>query len=105
MNSKSSETLMEKSPSRQCERRRVDLRFKLGGIDDQGRFFEESIITHDLSECGGSFSSPKSIRVGSTLKLADASGFISLIHIAWSRTESDNNRSNYGFRFIDPLKE
>ena len=105
MNSTKCETLMEKSLSRQCERRRVDLPFKLGGMDDQGRFFEESIITHDLSECGGSFSSCKSIRVGSTLKLADASGFISLIHIAWNRKESDDHNLNYGFRFIDPLKE
>ncbi|MCI0626980.1 MAG: hypothetical protein L0387_35925 [Acidobacteria bacterium] len=78
--------------------------FHLGGLDSLGQFFEESIVTRDLSECGGSFASSHPIQVGSTLKLADSAGFLSLIRIAWSR-ETGQSAQNYGFWFVQPLEE
>ncbi|MSO23936.1 MAG: hypothetical protein EXQ58_12000 [Acidobacteria bacterium] len=61
-----------------------------------GVFFEDFIVTRDFSECGGSFATTYPIEVGSTLKLADSTGFLSLIRIAWSR-QSGKNSQNYGF--------
>lgn len=89
---------------RQCERLKAELPFHLGGLDSMGRFFEDSIVTRDFSVCGGSFASIYPIQVGSTLKLAGSTGFLSLIRIAWSRQGSQNSR-NYGFWFVQPLEE
>lgn len=90
---------------RQCTRRKVHLQFHLGGVDVRGEFFEEVVVTHDISECGGSFSSIQSIPVGSTLKLADTAGFLSLIRIAWSKPRGSDPFLNYGFSFVHPLDE
>lgn len=88
---------------RQCPRQKVQLPFHLGGLDSLGRFFEDSVVTRDFSAGGGSFASPHTIPVGSTLKLADSTGFLSLIRIAWSR--QTENSQNYGFSFVHPLEE
>ena len=64
----------------------------------------DRIVTRDFSECGGSFASNQSIEVGSTLKLADATGFLSLIRIAW-RGPGSESAQNYGFWFVQPLAE
>lgn len=89
---------------RQCARQKAQLPFHLGGLDSLGRFFEDLIVTRDFSQCGGSFASAYPIEVGSTLKLADSSGFLSLIRIAWSR-QSGQKSQNYGFWFVQPLEE
>ena len=89
---------------RQCARRKAELSFQLGGLDSLGSFFEDFIVTRDFSECGGSFATTYPIEVGSTLKLADSTGFLSLIRIAWSR-QSGQNSQNYGFWFVQPLEE
>ena len=89
---------------RQCARQKVELPFHVGGLDSLGSFFEDRIVTRDFSECGGSFVTDHSIRVGSTLKLADSTGFLSLIRIAWSR-ERDKHTQDYGFAFVQPLEE
>ena len=91
--------------SRQCARRNVHLEFNLGGVDDRGQFFEEAIITHDLGEGGGSFILNRSIPIGSTLRLADTAGFISLISIAWRNPQNHPSFISYGFRFVHPLEE
>ena len=90
---------------RQCKRHRIELHFRLGGKDEQGAFFEEEVVTRDLSECGGSFASKRPIKVGSTLRLADHSGFISMINIAWGNGLDQLNTALYGFRFLFPLEE
>ncbi|MFN8007621.1 MAG: hypothetical protein U0V70_11460 [Terriglobia bacterium] len=90
---------------RQCTRHRVELHFRLGGKDEQGAFFEEEVVTRDLSECGGCFSSNRPIKIGTTLSLADHSGFISMIHITWGNVVDQLNISRYGFRFLFPLEE
>ena len=89
---------------RQCARQKVELPFRLGGLDSLGRFFEDFIVTRDFSECGGSFTSIYSIKVSSTLKLADSTGFLSLIRIAWCRQVSPGSQ-DYGFAFVQPLEE
>jgi hypothetical protein len=89
---------------RQCARQKVELPFHLGGLDSLGRFFEDRIVTRDFSECGGSFATDHSIQVGTTLKLADSTGFLSLIRIAWTR-QLDNHAQDYGFAFVQPLEE
>ena len=89
---------------RQCARQKAELPFHLGGLDSLGCFFEDSIVTRDFSECGGSFVSTYRIEVGSTLSLADSTGFLSLIRIAWSR-QSGPNSQDYGFWFVQPLEE
>ena len=89
---------------RQCVRQKVELSFHVGGLDSLGRFFEDRIVTRDFSECGGSFVTEHSIQVGSTLKLADSTGFLSLIRIAWSRPNNDRSQG-YGFAFVQPLEE
>jgi hypothetical protein len=89
---------------RQCARQKIELPFNLGGLDSVGRFFEDRIVTRDFSECGGSFVTGHSIKVGSTLKLADSTGFLSLIRIAWSR-EGGRHTQDYGFAFVQPLEE
>jgi len=89
---------------RQCVRQKVELPFDLGGLDSLGHFFEDRIVTRDLSECGGSFVTAHSIEVGATLKLADSTGFLSLIRIAWSRP-SNERAQGYGFAFVQPLEE
>jgi PilZ domain len=89
---------------RQCVRQKVELPFQVGGLDSLGHFFEDRIVTRDLSECGGSFVTAHSIQVGSTLKLADSTGFLSLIRIAWSRPSNDQSQG-YGFAFVHPLEE
>ena len=89
---------------RQCVRQKVELPFQVGGLDSLGRFFEDRVVTRDLSECGGSFVTEHSIQVGSTLKLADSTGFLSLIRIAWSRPSNDQSQG-YGFAFVQPLEE
>ena len=89
---------------RQCVRQKVELPFHVGGLDSLGSFFEDRIVTRDLSECGGSFVTDHSIQVGSTLKLADSTGFLSLIRIAWSRP-SRRATQDYGFAFVQPLEE
>ncbi len=90
-------------PLRQCNRQQLTLSFELGGVDGLGRVFEELIFTRDISECGGSFVSRHLLAVGSTLKLAAAAGFLSLIQIAWS-LEADSGHK-YGFWFVQPLEE
>ena len=89
---------------RQCGRQKVELPFHLGGLDSLGRFFEDRIVTRDFSECGGSFVTDQVIEVGSTLKLADSTGFLSLIRIAWSR-QNDGYLQDYGFAFVHLLEE
>jgi hypothetical protein len=89
---------------RQGVRQKIELPFQVGGLDSLGRFFEDRIVTRDLSECGGSFVTEHSIQVGSTLKLADSTGFLSLIRIAWSRPSNDQSQG-YGFAFVQPLEE
>ena len=88
---------------RQCARQKIELPFHLGGLDSVGRFFEDLITTRDFSECGGSFVTRHSIEVGSTLKLAGSTGFLSLIRIAWSRQNAENSQ-DYGFLFVQPLE-
>jgi hypothetical protein len=90
--------------TRQCARQKVELPFHLGGLNSLGQFFEDHIVTRDFSECGGSFVTEHAIQVGSTLKLADATGFLSLIRIAWSR-QRDERTQDYGFAFVQPLEE
>jgi hypothetical protein len=90
--------------TRQCVRQKVELPFHLGGLDSLGQFFEDRIVTRDFSECGGSFATDHAILVGSTLKLADSTGFLSLIRIAWSR-QRDDHTQDYGFAFVQPLEE
>jgi len=89
---------------RQCARQKAALPFSVGGMDALGCFFEDDVTTHDFSECGGSFASTHPIDVGATLKLADSTGFLSLIRIAW-RQQSNGNRQNYGFAFLHPLED
>jgi hypothetical protein len=89
---------------RQCARRKAELPFCLGGLDSLGCFFEELVVTRDFSEGGGSFATAHSINVGSTLKLADATGFLSLIRIAWSR-QNGGSQQKYGFAFVQPLED
>jgi hypothetical protein len=89
---------------RQCARRKVALPFRLGGLDAFGQFFEEMIVTRDFSDCGGSFAASHSIKVGSTLKLGDSTGFLSLIRVAWGQPSGETTH-NYGFFFIQPLEE
>ena len=67
--------------TRQCARQRVELPFQVGGLDSLGHFFEDRIVTRDFSECGGSFVTDHTIQVGSTLKLADSTGFLSLFKV------------------------
>jgi len=78
------------------------LDFSLGGVDGNDRYFEETIVTHDLSECGGSFISARAIKVGSTLKLSDNSGFISLISITWGNKIFNSKLKKFGFQFVHP---
>jgi hypothetical protein len=89
---------------RQCARQKAELPFHLGGLNSLGQFFEDFIVTRDFSECGGSFVTEHSIKVGSTLKLADSTGFLSLIRIAWSR-QCNEHTQDYGFAFVQPLEE
>jgi len=89
---------------RQCARQKAELPFHLGGLDSLGQFFEDFIVTRDFSECGGSFVTNHPIQVGSTLKLADSTGFLSLIRIAWSRQRDEHTR-DYGFAFVQPLED
>jgi hypothetical protein len=89
---------------RQCTRQKIELPFRLGGLDLLGQFFEDHIVTRDFSECGGSFVTDHAIKVGSTLKLADSTGFLSLIRIAWTR-HNNGNAQDYGFSFVQPLEE
>lgn len=38
---------------RRCERRQVeDLPVRVCGVDEQGRFFDESVLAHNISESG-----------------------------------------------------
>ena len=90
--------------TRQCARQRVELPFQVGGLDSLGHFFEDRIVTRDFSECGGSFVTDHTIQVGSTLKLADSTGFLSLIRIAWSR-QHEGHTQDYGFAFVHPLED
>lgn len=92
-------------PTRQCRRHKVELHFRLGGKDERGDFFEEEVITRDLSECGGSFVSKRPIPIGSTLSFADRSGFISMINISWGKVVDHLNTGMYGFRFLFPLED
>jgi hypothetical protein len=89
---------------RQCARQKVELPFHVGGLDSVGQFFEDRIVTRDFSECGGSFVTDHRIQVGSTLKLADSTGFLSLIRIAWSR-QRNGHTQDYGFAFVQPLED
>ena len=82
----------------------MEVPFQVGGLDASGSFFEESVVTRDFSEGGGSFSSTYPLEVGSTLKFADSSGFVTLIRIAW-RSKNRENSENYGFAFINLLEE
>ena len=93
------------SSERQCPRHNAELQFKLGGKDENGHFFEEEVVTRDISECGGSFTSMRLISVGSTLRLADRAGFISMIRIAWGKYMGQCNTGTYGFRFVFLLEE
>ena len=89
---------------RQCNRSPIHVDFCLGGMDKDGRVFEETIVTHNLSEGGGSFSSPRAIDVGSTLKLFDHrrhTGFVSLVRIAWSKEILNSEMKMFGFQFVD----
>ncbi|MEW5974646.1 MAG: PilZ domain-containing protein [Acidobacteriota bacterium] len=88
---------------RQHERRNLQIRFKLGGMDSDGHFFEEMIQTEDLSTGGGSFSSKNRLQPGSTLKLSGASGFLSMVQVIWSRLEKDSSSYRCGFAFLHPL--
>jgi len=90
---------------RQCTRHKVELQFRLGGKDERGNFFEEEVVTRDLSECGGSFVSTRPISIGSTLSLADRTGFISMINITWGNVVEHVNKGMYGFRFLFPLED
>jgi hypothetical protein len=91
---------------RQCPRHRVKLPFRLGGRDEQGEYFEEEVVTRDISQHGGSFASNRPIQVGATLRLADRFGFISMIRIAWGINDvSRSDFGMYGFRFLFPLEE
>ncbi len=90
---------------RQCTRHQVELHFRLGGKDERGDFFEEEVVTRDLSECGGSFTSKRTIKVGSTFSLADRTGFISMITISWGKVVDHLNTGMYGFRFLFPLED
>ena len=105
MNNLAPELSQHEIRERQCTRHRIELHFRLGGKDGQGGFFEEEIVTHDLSECGGSFTSERPIQVGSTLRLADRSGFISMIKITWGNEAGHSRPGMCGFRFIFPLEE
>jgi hypothetical protein len=92
-------------PPRQCNRSEVHLDFCLGGMNKDGKVFEESVVTRNLSECGGSFTSPQALNVGSTLKLFDHSGhtgFISLIRVAWSKKILNSKLRIFGFQFVYP---
>ena len=104
MSNTEKQSLQGSSGTRQCARQKVELPFHLGGLDSLGRFFEDRIVTRDFSECGGSFVTGHAIRVGATLKLADSTGFLSLIRIAWSR-QRDDHTQDYGFAFVQPLEE
>jgi len=99
------ETFYQGFQRRQCARKNAQLHFTVGGVDEKGRFFEEPIITSDISECGGSFSSAKEIPVGATLKLSAPKGFLSLIKIAWHNKHQSLPSVNYGFSFLNPLEE
>jgi hypothetical protein len=89
---------------RQCPRRRVQLQFDIGGPDFEGKFFEETVTTSDISGSGGCFCSRNSIKVGSILRLSGPQGFISLIQIAWSREGLDLGTHYFGFAFVNPLE-
>jgi hypothetical protein len=105
MNNLTPEGSQEQVPIRQCRRQKVELHFRLGGKDERGDFFEEEVITRDLSECGGSFVSTRPIQIGSTLSLADRTGFISMINITWGKVVDHMNTAMYGFRFLFPLED
>ena len=105
MNNLTPDRAQKEVHARQCTRHKIELHFRLGGKDEQGDFFEEEIVTRDLSECGGSFSSNRPIQVGSTLKLADHAGFISMILITWGNGVNHSKTGMYGFRFLFPLEE
>ena len=67
--------------------------------------FSKIASSREISvKCGGSFVTEHSIQVGSTLKLADSTGFLSLIRIAWSRQRNERSQ-DYGFAFVQPLEE
>jgi hypothetical protein len=89
---------------RQCPRRRVQLQFDIGGLDYEGKFFEETVTTKNISDSGGCFGSRNSLKVGSILRLSGPRGFISLIQIAWSRERPDLGTNDFGFAFVNPFE-
>jgi hypothetical protein len=96
-------TEREFSP-RQCPRRRVHLQFDIGGLDFEGKFFEERVTTSDISDSGGCFCSRTPIKVGSILRLSGPRGFISLIQIVWFKERPDLRTQDVGFAFVNPFE-
>ena len=89
---------------RQCLRRRIQLKFDIGGLDYEGKFFEEAVTTRDISEGGGCFCSRTILKVGSILRLSGPQGFLSLIQIVWSRERPELGTHDFGFAFINPFE-
>jgi hypothetical protein len=98
-----SESSGQHQPHRRCERRTASIRFSLCGPDVEGALFEEEVTTRNISDRGGCFSSQQVLRVGSTLRVSDSFGFISLIRIAWSREIPGSKSRDFGFWFENLL--
>ena len=90
-------------PHRRGERRTARIQFSLCGLNDNGELFEEVVFTRNISENGGCFSSQQAIQVGSTLRVSDGFGFISLIRVAWRRETPGSVPKTFGFRFENLL--
>ena len=82
----------------------VQLQFHIGGLDQDGHFFEETVTTRDISDGGGCFRSCNSHKIGTTLGLSGLHGFVSLIRIVWVRERPDTEIHDIGFLFINPLE-
>jgi len=82
----------------------VQLQFHIGGLDQDGQFFEETVTTRDISDRGGCFWSSKSLKIGTTLRLSGLHGFVSLIRIVWVQERPDTEIHDVGFLFFNPLE-
>lgn len=93
-----------KITTRKSSRCQVQQKFDIGGLDHDGRFFEETVTTRDISDGGGCFRSRNLLKVGTILRLSGPRGFASLIRIAWAKKRPDAEDYDIGFVFINPLE-
>jgi hypothetical protein len=90
---------------RKSKRVHLKIRFKLSGRDQYGNQFEELVETRDIGTSGGSFSTKREVRVGSTLKLTGPKGFVAFIRVVWIKEGPSGTRRLTGFQLLEPRED